>query len=82
MDNVFTKDLRIFGRDLSQIAIVDNKVLSFRLQLNNGIPIIDFFDDPNDQELIHMIYYMEKLFAAVDVRPLNEQFFQLESYIS
>lgn len=33
---------------LKDIIIVDNLVTSFALQLNNGIPILDFLGDPAD----------------------------------
>jgi CTD small phosphatase-like protein 2 len=47
------KDLRIVkNRPLSDIVIVDNLVHSFGLQLDNGIPILDFTDNKNDRELL------------------------------
>ena len=41
--------------------MVDNAVYSFGFQLDNGIPIIPFYDrhttNPDDEELIHLVYY-------------------------
>jgi CTD small phosphatase-like protein 2 len=40
---VYVKDLRIIkDRDLKDIAIVDNSIVSFAYQLSNGIPISSF----------------------------------------
>lgn len=48
----FIKDLRIISnRQLKDIVIIDNLIHSFGLQIDNGIPIMDFTDDPNDKEL-------------------------------
>jgi CTD small phosphatase-like protein 2 len=50
-DNVYVKDLRIFRNvPLKDIIIVDNAVYSFGNQLDNGIPITPFKEDPEDQE--------------------------------
>ena len=56
-DGVYVKDLRIFenSRDLSDLIIVDNAVYSFGYQLENGIPIIPFYEDKSDEELLHLI---------------------------
>lgn len=38
------KDLRIIkNRDLKNMLIVDNSLVSFYFQLSNGIPILEFF---------------------------------------
>jgi CTD small phosphatase-like protein 2 len=71
----YVKDLRIFQRDLSQIAIVDNSVMAFRFQLDNGIPIVNFYDNHNDDELVHLVYYFERLAACEDVRIMNNEAF-------
>lgn len=62
----FIKDLRIItNRPLSHIVLVDNLVHSFGLQIENGIPILDFTDNKNDMEL----YGLEKLLLEmVDVK--------------
>lgn len=44
------KDLRIVkNRSLKDIVLVDNRVESFGLQINNGIPILDFYGSKHDQ---------------------------------
>ena len=47
--NEYIKDLRVFKNvDLKNILLVDNAVYSFGQQLDNGIPIASFKEDPED----------------------------------
>ena len=63
------KDLRVIGnRDLKDLVIVDNSVYSFAFQIDNGIPIIPFYKDPADEEMLHLIYYLNCLANVEDVR--------------
>jgi CTD small phosphatase-like protein 2 len=39
---------------LKDILIIDNSCLSFAFNIDNGIPIVPFYDDNNDQELKHL----------------------------
>jgi len=74
----FIKDLRVIAnRDLKDIVLVDNSVLSFCLQVNNGIPILPFYSDSEDEELLHLLYYLSCLHAAADVRDHNSEAFSL-----
>lgn len=58
----------IGNRDLKDMVIVDNSVYSFAFQIDNGIPIIPFYKDPNDEEMLHLIYYLNCLAGVEDVR--------------
>ncbi|MCL7031256.1 hypothetical protein MKW94_011432 [Papaver nudicaule] len=66
----YVKDLRIFKVDLARVVLVDNCPANFRLQKNNGIPIVSWFFDPQDEELSKLVPFLEKLAAADDVRPI------------
>lgn len=57
--------------------IVDNAVYSFGFQLDNGIPIIPYYQDEDDEELFHLIPYLEVLSKCEDVRLKNREAFQL-----
>ena len=76
---LYVKDLRIFQKPLSDIAIVDNRILSFGFQLENGIPIIDFTWNQDDQELIDLSNYLQVLAEQDDVRECNSEAFRLKS---
>ena len=58
--------------------IVDNAVYSFGFQLDNGIPILPFYDDKNDEEMLHLVYYLKCLSQFGDVREQNRKAFQLK----
>ena len=48
-DGVYIKDLRIIkNRQLKDVVIIDNAVYSFGFQIDNGIPIIPFYNNKDD----------------------------------
>ena len=60
-EGYYVKDLRIFKPEqfkLSDIVIVDNSVYSFAFHIDNGIPIVPVYDDKSDEEMLHLIYYL------------------------
>jgi CTD small phosphatase-like protein 2 len=38
------KDLRKLNRDMKKVMLVDNAAYSYALQLENGIPILPFYE--------------------------------------
>ena len=74
------KDLRIIrNRDIKDILIIDNNCLSFAFNINNGVPILPFYDNESDEELKHLTYYLKCLQESNvhDVRTHNHEAFGL-----
>ena len=68
--------MRIFqNRKLADIVLIDNSVYSFAFQLDNGVPIVSYYDDPNDEEMLHLKFYLECLKDCEDVREKNVEAF-------
>lgn len=80
---IFVKDLCIFkGIDLKDMLIVDNYVYSFAFHLENGIPIVPFFGEKEDAEMIKLIRYLQHISGKDDLRVPNERVFQLKKIMS
>lgn len=78
---VHIKDLRILGnRRLEDITIVDNAAYSFAYQLDNGVPIVSWYDDTSDRELRNLVEYLRRSTVEPDVRVLHRQTFRLETF--
>jgi len=79
-EGYYVKDLRVIAnREMKDLVIVDNSVYSFAYQIDNGIPIIPFYDDTADEEMLHLIFYLNCLSTAEDVRVQNREAFELET---
>jgi len=80
-EGVHIKDLRVIGnRNIKDVILIDNAAYSFGFQIENGIPIIPFYDNKADQELRHLIPYLKFLSSVEDLREINRQTFRLHHY--
>ncbi|GAA0171129.1 oxygenase [Lithospermum erythrorhizon] len=78
----YLKDLSVLGRDLSHVIIVDNSPQVFGFQIDNGVPIESWYDDPSDKELLLLLPFLESLVGVDDVRPLIAKKFKLRERIA
>lgn len=80
-EGVHIKDLRVIGnRNIQDVILVDNAAYSFGFQIENGIPIIPFYDNKTDQELRRLIPYLKFLSTVKDPREINKQTFRMHLY--
>ena len=68
LNSSFVKDLKVLGRDLKDVVIVDNSPMAYLLNSDNGLPILTWFDDKNDKELFKIIPILDFLSIVPDVR--------------
>lgn len=55
-EGLFIKDLRVLGqRKQSDIILVDNAIYSYYFNMDNGVPIIPFYSDNQDNQLLQLI---------------------------
>jgi CTD small phosphatase-like protein 2 len=59
---IYVKDLRIIRNvPMENKIIIDNSVLSFAFQLENGIPILPYYQNKDDIEMENLKNYLIKL---------------------
>jgi hypothetical protein len=74
----YVKDLRILqNRNLEDLVIVDNAVISFAYQMDNGIPILPFREDKEDIEFLHLMNIMKEISMEHDCRSFVRKSFKL-----
>ncbi|CAD8066565.1 unnamed protein product [Paramecium primaurelia] len=82
-EGAYVKDLRVLGnRKLSNVLLIDNASYSFSQQIENGVPIISFYDNYDDQELLYLQNYLLSFRYEKDVRDLNQRMLKLNLFIN
>ena len=70
----FIKDLRMIdNRNIKDCVLLDNYVHSFAFNIDNGIPILEWRNDPDDDELLYVINYLKEAAKAEDCREFNRK---------
>ena len=79
----YVKDLGIFDQyyNLKDIILIDNSVLSFAYHLDNGIPIVPYYDADEDGELEILGYYLLSIYEYDDLRKANQKHIRIEYYL-
>ena len=73
----FVKDLDIIlDREKEKMIIVDNSIVSFAFDLDNGVPINSFYGtEVEDRELLFLLSFLEEAAKVDDVRrPIADSF--------
>ena len=80
----YVKDLDIFDEfyDLKDIVIIDNSVLSFIYHLENGIPIVPYYNEDKDDALYVVGLYLIHIYNEDDLRIANKKNINLESFLN
>jgi Dullard-like phosphatase family protein len=74
MDGGRIKDLNLCGRSLDRMMIIDNSPIAYCFQPRNAIPILSWFDDPNDDELLKLIPLLQQLATEESVYPFLDMY--------
>ena len=79
---IYIKDMSIFEEfDEKDIVIIDNSVTSFAFHLNNGIPILPYYNQEKDFELLLCACYLENIVNEYDLREINKKYMKLNYYL-
>lgn len=62
------------------MVLIDNAAYSYAFQLDNGIPIVPYYEGRNDFELKALQGYLENMLWVKDVRETNKNTFKLNHY--
>lgn len=84
MQDFYVKDLEVFlDRDRKDMIIVDNSIISFAFDLDNGVPINSFYGmEEDDRELLFLFSFLEEAFGYDDVRKHISEAFKLSYLLS
>ena len=79
----YVKDLDIFNEahDLKDIVIIDNSVLSFIYHLENGIPIVPYYNEDKDGALYVVGLYLVHIYKEDDLREANKKYIKLDNFL-
>jgi len=56
------------------MIIIDNSILSFAFHLDNGIPILPYYNNKNDRELLYLVHYLGTLVNQPNLSIENRKF--------
>ena len=81
-DFIYVKDMRIFNNvPLSRSIIIDNSAISFAFQLMNGIPILPFYNNAEDNELTFLTHYLNHICKGEDLREENRKNLKMDYFL-
>ena len=71
-NGIYIKDLKIFDRKINNMIIIDNNPLSYDNNIENGLPILSWYENIHDDELLKLIPILKYISnpSIHDVRPI------------
>ena len=63
------------------MALIDNASYSYAWQIDNGIPILPFYDNKDDRELIELEKYLKNMIGVSDIREYNRNNLKLHLFV-
>lgn len=79
---IYVKDLRIIKNvPLEKMLLIDNSVLCFAYQLDNGIPILPYYNNKDDKEMEKLENYLIKIANLEDLKEFNGATFNLKALL-
>ncbi|KAM6955929.1 uncharacterized protein PEZ65_006542 isoform 1-T1 [Lycodopsis pacificus] len=69
----YVKDLSRLGRELNKVIIIDNSPASYIFHPENAVPVVSWFDDMSDTELLDLIPFFERLSKVDDIYDFLQQ---------
>ena len=79
INGMFIKDLKRLNRNLKDVIIVDNSPLAYAFDVDNGLPILSWFDNREDKELLYFQPLLKFLAKVDDVRKYIKKFIKNNS---
>ena len=76
---LYLKDINILKKDLKDVIIIDNNPVSYVMNQDNGLPILTWYDDLNDKELLNFIPLLKYLASVDDVREVIKKIVDKQS---
>ena len=79
LENFYIKDLGIIlDRSREKMCLVDNSILSFAFDLDNGVPINSFVgNEEDDRELLYLYSFLEEASKEPDIQVSIRENFKL-----
>ncbi len=62
------------------MILVDNAAYSYGFQIENGVPIVPFYENKSDKELSDLIPFLKSLAKVPDVRDVIKKTFKSHLY--
>jgi len=74
VNGMFIKDLKRLNRNMKDVIMIDNSPLAYAFDVDNGLPILSWFDNREDKELLYFKPILKFLGKVDDVRKYIKKF--------